>query len=159
MTSQPSPEYRRHHDVEAPRVDGRTFHPGWRVHTRLDGLARDGQISDAAYAAGKRWRRDWEMAMEHSTSWRVDAAVGRGGASGDGPIDRLDAVGRLREAQAAVGLRAWRVLVCVVAQDYPWTETGGRLGIADNTARRQAARALEALARHYARLGESWQSE
>ena len=50
--------------------------------------------------------------------------MGRGNQSGEGPIVRDDAAGRLREAQATPGVAVRCVLICVVAQDYPWTETG-----------------------------------
>jgi hypothetical protein len=152
MTARPTAEFQTHHDIDAPSVDARSFRQAWRVRTRLDGLLRDGFVSLAAYDAGKRWRKDWEMALERSAGTRLDAVgCGNGGASG-GPIVRIAAMGRLRVVADAVGGYAWCMLVLVVAQDRPWTEVGRQLGCAHTTAPRHAAKALTALARHYQRV-------
>jgi len=56
LSNAPSPEYRQHHDVEAPRVDTATcFRPGWRVHSRLASLAESGRIERDQLDAAVTW--------------------------------------------------------------------------------------------------------
>jgi hypothetical protein len=56
-TNQPTPAYRRHHDVEAPQVDSTAFRQGWRVCSRLDSLLEAGRIDREAWDAAHAWCR------------------------------------------------------------------------------------------------------
>jgi hypothetical protein len=48
----PTPEYRTHHRVVAPSIDGRTYRPYWSQRTRLVRLLEEGAIDREAFAAG-----------------------------------------------------------------------------------------------------------
>src|SRR5262249_54017831 len=53
-TAAPTPQFRQHHNVEAPQVDSTAFRQGWRVTTRLDALLEAGRID----------KEQWEAARE-----------------------------------------------------------------------------------------------
>jgi hypothetical protein len=44
-SSSPTPEFRRHHAVEPPRVDANEFRQGWRIRSGLDRLLAGGLIT------------------------------------------------------------------------------------------------------------------
>lgn len=149
MTAQPSPEFRRHHDVEAPRVDATAFRQGWRVSTRLDQLRDAGAIDAVAWTAGIAFRADWERVYGRSRGGRLAGLPGGGGSTDvehNRQIDRLAAFDRLRGVEARLG-RVWtRVLEHCVVHDASWAGIGRLFGVDPHTARRWVASALQCLA-------------
>jgi hypothetical protein len=141
---EPTRAYRQHHDVTAPRVDATAFRQGWRVETRLFGLLTAGLITAATYEAGNRYRDDAEVVLARGSSGGLGGSPG-GSGDGDGLSWRLDALGRLRAAQAALGtFRALLVTRCAVA-DASWVAMARECGTTDKTVRRWTIAALEAL--------------
>ena len=154
LTARPTPEFRRHHDVEDPRVDERSARRAWIVRTRLDQLLADGMIS----------RGQWQAAVEYRDAWARVYAQGGGsepggmrvsGAANDGHqrmLDRLDTLTRLRITEQRLGgLATWLVYRCVV-EDMTWREMGKRAGNRDHkTMRRWTADALRLLAPAWAK--------
>jgi hypothetical protein len=95
-TNQPTPAFRRHHDVEAPQVDSEAFRQGWRVQARLDQLLEAGKIDREAWDAAQEWRRWAEMiGVSHVQRWDVRP---------DAPCHPND-LPMLRRVQAAIRLR------------------------------------------------------
>lgn len=155
MTARPTPEFRRHHDVEAPRVDERAFRQGWIVRTRLDQLLADDRISREQWHAASEFRVAWGIAREISTpepgAMRIASS-----ASGDaGAIARLDAETRLRVVEDAIGrFRTALVVACVVV-DLPWAVTARFSGRHPETVRDWTVLAIRALAGAWAGPGRT----
>lgn len=146
MTSQPSREYRRHHDVTAPQVDASAFRQGWRVHSRLDALAASGQIEAGVYQAATEYRAAWERIL--ATGGVRWIAGGRGGSDAHARRARqMEALRRVREADAAIGpVAAWHCYACAV-EDWSWAAIGRQVWCNPETARDRTAKSLAALAR------------
>jgi hypothetical protein len=156
MTAQPSPEFRRHHDVTAPQVDSTAFRQGWRVVTRLDQLRADGAIDAATYDAAIAVRTDCEVAFGRSRSTPLMALPGGGGhiAKHDRQLARVEAVGRLRRLAHRLGAFDATLIDQCVVLDLSWPEIGRRLGgIHHQTARAYAIQALRRLASEATRRG------
>jgi hypothetical protein len=66
----PTPELRRHFDLEAPAIDAREFRSGWRVKSHLAALAEAGHIDRTQLEAGLRWRAWCEtLGRQRTQSW------------------------------------------------------------------------------------------
>jgi hypothetical protein len=145
MTGQPSAEYRRHHDVTAPRVDAKTFRQGWRVRTRLDALLADGMIDDASHAQGIAFRDAWEVAFGRSRN----TLMAMPGSGGSGLHDRegrkLDAAAYLRCAALHLGAHGYLLAEACCVHDLSWPAVGRRFQVSHHTARRWTAQALKRL--------------
>ena len=150
-SSSPTPEFRRHHAVEPPRVDASEFRQGWRVKTGLDGLLAAGAITPREWCAAVAFRGMHEKAM------RSAVRVSKWGAVYTDPHCRqprpeqteaeLDAVKQVRTVKAALGDVLFRLLEWSVIADLPWAEIARRLGGIDcRTARKWAAASIAALA-------------
>jgi hypothetical protein len=142
----PSAAYRQHHDVEAPQVDTTQFRQGWRVHSRLTGLAESGRIDREQLEATVTWGNWAERVATPGTSpWRI--RVDGGGQGGGTFADRqIDAAARLRESTAALGISRITLLGACVVEDMSWRRLGQRLGVAGDTARERVVEAIQALA-------------
>jgi hypothetical protein len=143
--SGPSPEFRRHYDVEAPAIDARMFRPGWRRQTRLAALCEAGRTSREAFVAGTLWR-GWveavgRLAVQRSTQ-RIGSAVLRDGAT---PA-QITAAKALRDAGAALGEYRTRILFAHLIDDLSWRELGLKLRLDPKTALLRAVASLDALA-------------
>ncbi len=142
----PSPEYRRHHDVAAPEISARAFHPGWRVTGRLLGLHEAGRIDREQLEAALIWRAWTEaIAPVHGHDWtvRVDCSLGAGG---NVPFSRLDAASHLRACATALGAGRMVLLRLSVLEDVSWSKVGRALGVSDKTGVDRVVEALAALA-------------
>jgi hypothetical protein len=146
----PSPEFLQHHAVEAPAVNVRTFRQGWRVHSRLDALRRDGRLTAGQWQAAVEYREAWESArLEAAATMRL--IRGGGGGVGDGGHARLLAgiaiVARLRAVESAIG--RWRADLCraCIVHDLPWVALGRHLHCDRETARDWTVAAIRTLAR------------
>jgi len=143
--AEPSALYRQHFDVEAPRVDAGAFRQGWRVRSRLDVLLDEGAIDNAAYEAGRRFRRAWEIAFAERAPALMAFTARSTGRAGAGPVDRLAALARLRRIAEALGPFDCRLLEQCVVLDLAWTAIGRQHQVADTTARRWTIAALRRL--------------
>jgi DNA-directed RNA polymerase specialized sigma24 family protein len=144
-TSSPTPQFRRHHDVEIPKVDQAAFRQGWRVRTRLNWLLETGKITDEAWDIARVWHR-WcaVIGRVRVQEWteRVDVSL-----SGYDPhLSRVTAATKLREATGALGQRRILCLELTVLDDLAWAQVAYRLGVSEKTAMLRVAEALEALA-------------
>jgi hypothetical protein len=147
MTAQPSPEFRRHHDVAPPRVDRRAFRQGWQVHTRLMQLRDDGAIDEAAYQAAIRFRADWDAAFGRGRSAPLLALPGSGSMTEhDRMFRRLAVLDRLTAAAAHVGPFFAKLLQQCVVEDRTWAWIARTHGVSDKTARKWTIAALGRLA-------------
>lgn len=145
-TSRPTPEFRQHHDVEAPQVDATAFRQGWQVHSRLAALAANGMIDREQMEAAASWGRWAERTSAPGTSpWRI--RVDGGAIGGDGLTGRtLAATTRLRASAAALGAARCALLYACVVEDQSWRRIGRRLGVAGETAQDRVVEAIAALA-------------
>jgi hypothetical protein len=145
-TNRPTPQFTHHHDVAAPRVDARVFHPGWRVQTRLLSLFEAGRIDRNALDAACIWR-SWAETITPTRvqSWdvRVDAPL----SPNDTPMmRRVRAAAKLREVAEALGPLRVAILEAVIVRDRSWVELGRLLRLSDKAAKDRVVEALEALA-------------
>jgi hypothetical protein len=147
MTAQPSPEFRSHHDVEAPRVDASAFRQGWKVATRLDQLHDVGAIDAATWNAAVQFRRDYELVRRGLAQSRV-TFVGAGGRSvideHDRQFRRLEAASRLRRIADRLGVFA-AILQHFVGEDWAFARIAAALDVSPHTARHYVIVALNRL--------------
>lgn len=102
-TNRPTPEFHRHHDVEASSIDRTSFRPGWHVHTRLQALFDAGRIDHQQRDAATLWGRWAERTAPTCTQrWipRLDRPLYP--AAPDMPL-RADAATGLRRVAEALG--------------------------------------------------------
>jgi hypothetical protein len=145
MTS-PSPFFRQHHGLEPPAIDFGQWRPYWRVRTRLDRLLLDGAITPHEWRTAVRLRRIIEAARAAVLPiHRLDGEP-RGGVSGPALTRRVDAIARLDQVRAGLGVIALGLLEACLADDCSWRYLGDRLGIDPKTARAWTIAALRALA-------------
>ena len=148
--SAPSPFYRHHHRVEAPRIDDRHFRAAWRVLTRLDGLLADGAITTAEWHAAADFRDIAEVALGGAASQSVltRARTARYDASPttDRLIARLDASSWLSAVARAIGGVATSLIKACVVDDLSWAAIGRRFGVDPKTARAWVITSIKVLA-------------
>jgi hypothetical protein len=145
-TNSPTPQFRQHHQVQAPQVDGAAFRQGWRVATRLDGLLEAGRIDREQWDAAAEWRRWAEVISPmKAQSWdlRIDTPLMPNDA---GMLFRVNAASKLRACIAAIGELRIRLLECCVLRDRSWAEVGQAMRVSDKTAKDYVVEALGALA-------------
>jgi len=142
--------YRRHHDVEAPRIDATAFRQGWRVRSRLDALYGDGRISAAEFQAAIEYRNAWEVLARSGSS---EVAVRSSGYPN--PHSRMlalcDASTRIRETDAALGSLAASLCHAVIVEDRTWAEVGRRWHRDPQTVRQWSVQAIASLALAWSR--------
>lgn len=148
-TGRPTPEFRRQHDVEAPRVDERAFRQGWIVRTRLDQLLADKRITRGEYQAACDYRTAWGTSRELR---RVNVPLGmiRFAASStpdEGLVRKFDAEAKLVAVEAAIGALATGLVVACVIEDLSWAATARFCHRNPETVRDWTVVALRALAR------------
>jgi DNA-directed RNA polymerase specialized sigma24 family protein len=145
-TSRPTAEFRSHHRVEAPQVDGTAFRQAWLRTTKLDSLLEAGRIDRDQHSAACRWRTWAEKAAPlHAQAW--DVRVDRSPVPNDtAALLRVQTASRLRGVAEALGPLRVRLLTMCVGEDRSWREIGDRLGIDGKTARAWCAAAVIALA-------------
>lgn len=151
-TARPTPEFRRQHDVEAPRVDERAFRQGWIVRTRLDQLLADDRITRAEWQAASEYRVTWAVARELAGIEPGMIRIAGSASADDATIARLDAVTQLRVVEDAIGSLRARLLLAAVVHDLPWATTARYLRRNPETVRDWTVLAIRALAGAWARL-------
>jgi hypothetical protein len=146
LTSAPTPQFRQHHQAQAPQVDSTAFRQAWRITTRLDGLLEAGRIDREQYEAAQEWRR-WAEAVTpfRAQSWdvRVDASRVANDAA---MVLRVNAAAKLRSVTEMLGQLRHRLLELSVRDDRSWREIGDRLGVDAKTATGRVIEAIAALA-------------
>ena len=147
MTAGPTPEFRRRHDVEAPRVDERAFRQGWIVRTRLDQLLADARITRGEYQIAIEYRQTWAIARELAAIEPGMIRVAGGSSADDATIARLDAVTKLRIVEDAIGSLAARLLLACLVHDLAWAAIARYLRRNPETVRDWTVSAIHALAR------------
>jgi hypothetical protein len=151
----PTPELAGRFDVVARAgVQG-----GKRIQSRLEKWLESGVLKPESAAAGHRFGMDYAIALGKSRgTWRLGLPPTKTGADFDPHQARLDAMGRVRAAAAALDaepppcawLRASEAVRLLVIEDMPVAEISTRAGIAnDKTLRRLLLGYLDALATHY----------
>jgi hypothetical protein len=144
----PSEHYRRHHRVEAPQVDDRAFRTGWRVHTRLRGLADAGLIDRQQLDAATSWGRWTERTAAPVTSgWRMKVDGGTRRAERIVEAHTLDTATKLRACAVALGPERCALLRATVVEDQSWRA----LGVSCTVAKRRVVEAVVALEQYLAR--------
>jgi hypothetical protein len=146
LTTRPTPEFRRHHDVEAPRVDERAFRQGWIVRTRLDQLLVDGRITRGEWEAASEYRSTWAIARELASIEPGMIRVAGGSSADAATIARLDAVTKLRIVEVAIGSLAARLLLACLVHDLRWAAIARFVGKNPETVRDWTVLAIRALA-------------
>jgi hypothetical protein len=142
LSNAPSRAYRRHHEVEAPRVDARAFRQGWRVSTRLDRLLVAGLIDASVWQAAVDYRTAWEAALALRSGVDARRMTGNGGDREATMLARMSHASRLRWVDGQLGhLASWLVFVCVI-EDQSWHRIGRRLGVRNTTAQTWTIAAL-----------------
>jgi len=154
MTAGPTPEFRRRHDVEAPRVDERAFRQGWIVRTRLDQLLADARITRGEYQIAIEYRQTWAIARELAAIEPGMIRVAGSSSADDATIARLDAVTKLRIVEDAIGSLAARLLLASLVHDLAWAAIARYLRKDPQTVRDWTVLAIHALARAWARATE-----
>jgi hypothetical protein len=154
----PNEWFKQHFDV-TDRARG----TGKRVLSRLDKLLLDDDISPGEFEAGRRFADSWNSAhaSRGCASFMRSTHGGGGGDYDRGPLMRLAAATRFREARDAIiggfanaetGRMAAEVLRRFVVDDESFNEIGKVLGVDHKTALRRATKALCLLSHHYANV-------
>lgn len=154
MTAQPSPEFRQHHDVEAPQVDASAFRQGFRVRTRLDRLLLDGRITSGQWQVADEYRCAWAIALR--LGGLSGAQLGRVSGHSDpheSALANLATIERLRLAEIAIGNRNARLCFACFVEDRSWAEIGREFHRNPETVREWTVSALYALSRAWGRAG------
>ena len=141
----PSAEFRAHHTVVEPRIDGAENRPSWLVVTRTMKLLEAGRIGRQEYEAGLWWRRQAEaVGRQRTQPWevRIDNRM-----PGTPPEYRLNAADQLRRAGEALGAQRVALLQMCVCDDMSWERIGRKIGLSDKTTKDRCAESLIMLAR------------
>jgi hypothetical protein len=145
MSNAPNLEYRRHHAVEPPRVDGRFFRPGWLRRTHLSILFERDRISLEAFQAGRAWRLWCEtVGRELTQSWT--ARINRTPQPGAPTERQLGAARSLEAASQVLGRRRTALLMACCVDDMTWCAIGNQLKVDRRLVSGKVCEALEALA-------------
>ena len=147
ISARPSLEYLQHYDVEPPEISHRILRPGWLHRTRVLQLRETGLIDEPQLDAACRWRIDHDRA--HASYGLTSGYLPKIDAGGTRePILRLDALRRLREAAAALGVWRTHILERLIVHDDSWPVLGRLLRCSDKTARVRLAEVVSALHEH-----------
>lgn len=142
----PSPFFRQHYAVEAPRVDDQMFQQAYRVDPRINELLFDHAISLNVWHAGVMFRIASEIVIAEdypSSSMDYSEHVGRRDHT---PVLRADARKRLREVKRALGHDDYTLLEQHLVDDLPWRELARRRHVHAKTVKRWTIAALNRLA-------------
>lgn len=154
ITAKPTREFRRHHDVDEPRVDHRAFRQGWRIRTRLDQLLADDRITRGEWQAASAYRDAWASAREITRADEPGMISSPGAGSPDAAmIAKLDAVEKLRRVEDAIGPFAASLVRCCVVHDMTWAATARYCQRNPETIRDWTVFAIRSLAGAWAGLG------
>lgn len=152
MSNAPSAARLQHADaIEAPQVDTGAFRQGWRVHTRLDALHRDGRITAGQWQAAVEYRAAHErVSIAAAYAGSGELLRVSGGGAGGGTDGRLagvaDTMKRLRKTDAAIGRFDAALCSACILVDRPWAEIARVIGHNPETIRDWTARAIGRLA-------------
>ena len=125
---QPSDDYRRHHDVTAPRIDRSSFRQGWRVRTRLDGLLADRSIGPGVWQAAVEYRDAWARVSGDRSSALGAGRISGGRDAHDRQIAVVDTLAELAVVERRIGRLASALCFACAVNDLSWPEIGRRCG-------------------------------
>jgi hypothetical protein len=148
----PTFSYRRHHDVDPPRVDASTFRQGWRIRTRLDALHAAELITAAEHQTGVEFRAACDRVRGVSAPTAPDIrATGSGRPDGahSAMLSAIATQSRLRVVDAQLGPLFSLLCVQCCVHDVSWAHLGRVVHVDPHTARSYTVRALH-------RLGLVW---
>jgi hypothetical protein len=145
---QPTAELARHHEIEAPRIDGREFRQAWRIATRLDRLRRETAISELEYfcAVAVRLLTERSAGDAHDAWPLIGARQHYRGAFAGPSLTVLDAIAALKRIRRRIGGSAFDLVVACAVDDFSWARVGRQLNIDPKTARTRTIAAIKALA-------------
>jgi hypothetical protein len=149
LTNAPTTEFLGQHDVDAPRIDERSFRQGWRIRTRLDQLLADNRITRGQWQAAVSFRDAWDLARTTKRKAPSDAIRGSG-APGAAMIAKLDAAEMLRIVEVALGEFAVALIRCCAVDDLAWAAIGRQLDRDPETVRDWTVIAIRCLGRAWA---------
>jgi hypothetical protein len=145
----PSPFYRQHHQVEAPRVDAVEYRPAWRKTDHLRALHDASQITRFEYGCGLAFRHAAEHAA--AAAWPPPIWLGAGGRRrGTGQLTMLaynDELALLGRVEAVLGPFACGLLEACLIFDFTWQHLADCRGVDPRTVRAWTVLAIKALAR------------
>jgi hypothetical protein len=152
-SSGPTTQFRQHHEVLEPRVDGAEFRQAWLVRSRALALFENNLIDGQQYGTFLWWRREVErLGKMPVQKWlpRVDGAV----RPGDSPTEaELAAATALRESAWALGQKRISLLLTALVEERSWPDIGKRLGLSHKTVKSRTIEAVRAL--HLWRTGRT----
>lgn len=144
----PSPFYRQHHQVEAPRVDEVEYRPAWRKTDQLRALRDAGEITGYEFGCGLAFRRMAEHVV--AAAWPPPLWLGLGGGRRGKVIGGdlfLDELALLRRLDDELGRFACGLVEAVIVYDFTWRYLGYRLNVDPRTVRAWTVLAIKRLAR------------
>jgi hypothetical protein len=144
----PSPQFLRHHNVDAPQIDRTAFHPAWRVRSQLDTLLLRADIDPELYRAAERFRRTWLAAFGSLTSSslkHVGQLSPHNPPIGREPFLQFQALRRIQDIHAKLDPYCFDILIALLIDDLPWVEIARRRKIHRITAKSHAMAALNML--------------
>jgi hypothetical protein len=148
----PSPFYRQHHDLEAPRIDAAVFRPAWRRKTRLDALSDDNLITFREWLVACSWRATIEYIAAAIAPRSTLLSLDKGGRPGAGWHDLspgvLDAGRRVSRLAGAFRPHETMALVRFLVDDAPFSALASYWGGIDpRTAKKLIVNLLRRLGR------------
>jgi hypothetical protein len=145
-TARPSPEFRRHHDVAEPRVDGRAFRQAWIVRTRLDQLLAAGRITPAEFQAASEYRAAWAVLLRLGSTGDLGRVRAVPADPHRGALARVAAAERIVLVEAAIGSLARDLCRACIIHDLHWTDLARRCRRDPRTVRDWTTLAIRGLA-------------
>jgi len=142
----PTPERAAHAEGITPPVVNGVRRPWWTIRTRLDGLLIEKLIDERAHKAALAFERDFALLTVSSRD--SFSALRTGRIETDRHVEmrgRIDAVMRLRLAQARLGPDAFGLIIAVVVVDESWRALERRFARGRQTVKAMAAEAITAL--------------
>lgn len=146
----PTPEFERHHEVDAPRVDGRAFRTAFRVRTRLDSLLAAERITPGEWQASVEFRASSAIARGLSGPPAFLARVPGSPDPDGGAVARLSAGLKVSLVEATIGTLATALVTACVIEDLPWAAVARICHRNPETVRDWTVHAIRALAAAWA---------
>jgi hypothetical protein len=152
--SGPTPQLKRHHQVEPPRIDATAFRAAWRTKSRLEGLLADKLIAPKTWLAAVEYRRLHEIAHRGALRSTADL-LGKGR-----PPKRSGRTQHLEPTESQITALSWLATIRerlgptvigliehVVIYDRPWCQIARTMRVDGKTAKSYAIVALKSLTR------------
>jgi len=148
----PTWSFRRHHDVDPPRVDASTFRQGWRIRSRLDALYVAEQLTAGEWQAAQEFRMACDRVRGvtgHTAPDLRASGAGHSGGAHDAMLGMVATTARLRVVDRYLGPLFSLLCVQCCVHDVSWAHLGRVVGVDPKTAQTYTVTALR-------RLGVVW---